>query len=67
MNFYPALPAQHASAPLSRARTGLCLLLMLLIPTLVMARTVRVGGGYEYERDDDAEYHVFRLGVTWIF
>ncbi|MBL9078494.1 MAG: hypothetical protein JNL08_13375 [Planctomycetes bacterium] len=26
---------------------------------------LRVDGAYEYERDDDAEFHLFRLGVTW--
>ena len=28
---------------------------------------VRVDGGYAYERNDDDEFHVFRLEVTWTF
>lgn len=32
-----------------------------------VAASLRVDGGYEYERDDDDEFHLFRLGVTWTF
>ena len=28
---------------------------------------MRVNGGYELQRDDFDEFHVFRLGVTWTF
>jgi hypothetical protein len=28
---------------------------------------LRLDGGYEYERDDEDEFHLFRLGVTWTF
>lgn len=30
-------------------------------------KSVRVDAGYEYEREDDGEFHQFRLGVTWTF
>ena len=29
--------------------------------------SLRVDGGYELQRDDFDEFHVFRLGVTWTF
>lgn len=29
--------------------------------------TLRVDGGYEHERDDLDEFHLFRLGITWTF
>jgi hypothetical protein len=28
---------------------------------------LRVDGGYDYERDDFDEWHLFRLGMTWTF
>lgn len=32
-----------------------------------LAAALRVDGGYELQRDDTDEFHVFRLGVTWTF
>lgn len=32
-----------------------------------VSEALRFVGGYEYERNDDDEFHVFRLEVTWTF
>ncbi len=32
-----------------------------------LSAAVRIDGGYDYERDEMDEFHVFRLGVAWKF
>ena len=33
----------------------------------VIGRALRAELGYEYERDDNSEFHLLRVGMTWTF